>query len=294
MNNPYNFIDTVEQGSTNTGMQSDSIYIHDIAKTLQEILPNLYIASAEGRSDTNLKINTAETSGDGSFYLSKHYESATIKLKGFFKCRDTADLNLHTQTMNRWLQLPQFKFSFLDERDYYRVGTFSSFEIEEGTLQPEVTMTIECADPFKYKNDLTEHNQYYDFTDNDIYNMGILQNGRGKPESIEISWSSDVSGEFYNGFEIKSLSKNDDIVRKIKINQFSDNSNGASTCVLEIRLNATDGIYCYLNGEPMNKIVDITSDIYDFTIGSGEHFYVDTTPQFVANATFKFRTRDLG
>lgn len=295
----YNFREIYEKYSESEEelFQSDSIYIHELAKTLQDILPNLFITSAEGRSNTKINVSTAKTSGDGSFYLSKHYDSLTIKLKGFLSCSSTEELNLHTQAMNRWLQLPQFKFSFLDERDYYRVGTFSNFEVEEGTLEPSVTMTIECADPFKYKNDLVEYNQYYMFTHNDIYSCGILQNGRAKPESIEISWSGDVSGEFYNGFEIQCRGREDqgdELKRKIKINQFSDNSNGASTCVLEMRLNATDGVYCYLNGEPMNKIVDITSDIYDFTIGIEDHFYVDTTPKFVTNAKFKFRTKDLG
>lgn len=277
----YIFKDTIPQEHSNTSTRraSDDVYLHEYNKYLTDILPNLKIISADGRSSAKVKINSADKSGDGSIFLSRKFESLTIKLKCKLFAKDINDYNNHINVMHANLHVGKMKFSFHDERDFWRNGVFSNIEVEEGTLKPIITFDIVCSDPFKYKewtfdNGKIPLGENYKYLSSAWVDLGIKEdNGLYQPKKIVVEYplNSSVVSE---GILIEACDQNGKVIKTIKTLPYSE---WRQQNKIEIYFKSDNGFYMFINGYANNSYLDISSNIADFGVSKDGFIRIKNT-----------------
>ena len=144
--------------------------------------------SAEGRSSFKRSINSQELSSDGSMYLSSRIPAKELKVNFFWHTKSIDEYNQKLKQLKRILYKPQVKIRFLDEQNFFYVGTVTDLELEKVTLRSKGTITIMCNQPFKFSDAKTIESLNSDITISDkdlIYPV--------KPKKITIIPSEDGS-----------------------------------------------------------------------------------------------------
>lgn len=145
--------------------------------------------NADGRSNFKRSINAQELTGDGSLYLSSRIPSKELKINFYWKTKSIDDYNQKLQHIKRILYKPQVKIRFLDEMNFYYVGSVTEFTLEKVTLTTKGSITFMCSDPFKYSDAKTIESFDNEITISDpelIYPT--------KPKKITIIPNKDGSG----------------------------------------------------------------------------------------------------
>lgn len=144
--------------------------------------------SAEGRSSFKRSINTQELASDGSMYMSSRLPEKELKINFFWHTKSIDEYNQKLQQLKRILYKPQCKVRFLDEQNFFYVGTVTELELEKVTLRSKGTITIMCNQPFKFSDAKTIESLNSDITISDkdlIYPV--------KPKKITIIPNTDGS-----------------------------------------------------------------------------------------------------
>lgn len=144
--------------------------------------------SAEGRSSFKRSINSQELSSDGSMYLSSRIPAKELKVNFFWHTKSIDEYNQKLKQLKRILYKPQVKIRFLDEQNFFYVGTVTDLELEKVTLRSKGTITIMCNQPFKFSDAKTIESLNSDITISDkdlIYPV--------KPKRITIIPNTDGS-----------------------------------------------------------------------------------------------------
>lgn len=269
---------------------SDSIYFPRFGKNIEELLPKFTTTSAKGRGCQKVNVKTADTSGNGAFFLSKKYEPLEIELNGYLRCSSAEELNKHIEAMQRWLQFDELQFNFHDDPKRYHVGTIAGYEVEEGTLSPKVTIKIKCSDPFLYGYDAYNYNMDGSALSwDDYFYFGVVnQNEEIEPEKLVIEYNLD-SSVVSEGVVIKSFNPDGSEAHLIKTLPYSE---FRSDNVMEIFTKGTEGHYCRVNGYWNDKVLDISSDISNFGLKDGGNIKIEN--QDINNAYYVLRSKDLG
>lgn len=144
--------------------------------------------SAEGRSSFKRSISTQELASDGSMYMSSRLPEKELKINFFWHTKSIDEYNQKLQQLKRILYKPQCKVRFLDEQNFFYVGTVTELELEKVTLRSKGTITIMCNQPFKFSDAKTIESLNSDITISDkdlIYPV--------KPKKITIIPNTDGS-----------------------------------------------------------------------------------------------------
>lgn len=144
--------------------------------------------SAEGRSSFKRSISTQELASDGSMYMSSRLPEKELKINFFWHTKSIDEYNQKLQQLKRILYKPQCKVRFLDEQNFFYVGTVTELELEKVTLRSKGTITIMCNQPFKFSDAKTIESLNSDITISDkdlIYPV--------KPKKITIIPNKDGS-----------------------------------------------------------------------------------------------------
>lgn len=286
----YRFKDTVPTSGDDRQFAKDSIYIHDLNLNIQEISPVLKIVSCSGRNDVSVKINTADSGGDGDFYLSQKIEPVNFELKGFLDCKTNDELKANVEAIYRWLINRRFWFSFEDERNFKRLGEIKECKLEEGTIKPDVKIKIQCDDPFKYGVDEEVYNiNGGNFSKDDVFKLGV-RNSKGyiQPYKLSIKYRLD-SSVVSTGITVKAYNANDNVVSTIKTLPYSEFRDENT---MELYFKAQGGEYLFVNDYPATKYLDISSELSSFGICEGGRFEIEND-DFI-EAKVHFRIKDLG
>lgn len=149
--------------------------------------------NVEGRESFKRSINAQEMVGDGSLYLSSRIPSKTLKVNFYWHTNTIEEYNRDVKKLKVILYQQQIKIRFLDEQDYFYIGTVEELSFEENGLTTKGSLTINCSDPFKYSDEkqIDTYNGQFTINDKDlIYEVKpkrliIIPNSDGS--SIEIS-----------------------------------------------------------------------------------------------------------
>ena len=108
--------------------------------------------NVEGRSSFKRSINSQELASDGSMYLSSRLPQKELKINFYWKTKDIKEYNQKLQQLKKIIYKPQVQIRFLDEQNFFYVGTATELELEKVTLSTKGTITITCNQPFKYSD----------------------------------------------------------------------------------------------------------------------------------------------
>lgn len=262
----YYFTDTNEQTRNNFNKAPDDLYIHEYNKYLSDLLPKLKIFSVKGRGNAEVNVSNAEKSGNGSIFVSRKFNSRVYEIEGRLFTETTNELNQHVFTLHSDLHVGKLTFSFHDSKDFFFNGFFASIDVEEGVLHPKVSITLECQDPFLYKEwpwnhgkiPLKEENAYTAWRE-----LGVKEvTGLYQPKKIVIEYplSSSVISE---GMLIESCNSDGKVVKTIKTLPYSE---WREHNKIEIYFKSDNGNYMFINGYANNSYLDISSNISDFGV----------------------------
>lgn len=108
--------------------------------------------SVEGRQDFSRKINSVDSSGDGTMYLSSKLDEREIAVNFYFEADTVKDFNSQMSKLKSVLREPNQKISFADDPTHYFIGT-PKLEVTAGTLTPTGKITFTLNDPFLYEEE---------------------------------------------------------------------------------------------------------------------------------------------
>lgn len=108
----------------------------------------------EGREDFKRDINSAESSGDGTYYLSSRIEERELVVNFTLESNSIDEYNSSMKLLKQILRVPNKAISFADDPEYHFIGT-PKLEVDAGTLNPKGTITFTVNSPFKVGNQKT-------------------------------------------------------------------------------------------------------------------------------------------
>lgn len=108
----------------------------------------------EGREDFKRDINSAESSGDGTYYLSSRIEERELVVNFTLESNSIDEYNSSMKLLKQILRVPNKAISFADDPEYHFIGT-PKLEVDAGTLNPKGTITFTVNNPFKIGNRVT-------------------------------------------------------------------------------------------------------------------------------------------
>ena len=155
---------------------------------LDDEIQSFETLSVEGRNDFKRSINAQESSEDGSMYLSSRIPAKQLKVNFYWKTQNIEAYNDGLKKLKFILYQPEVKINFLDEKEFYYIGTVEDFALEEPTLTAKGTITINCSNPYKFSDikEIESFNNQFTVNDKDL----IYPN---KPKKITIIPSADGS-----------------------------------------------------------------------------------------------------
>ncbi|MBW7985196.1 distal tail protein Dit [Lactobacillus helveticus] len=144
--------------------------------------------NVEGRNDFKRSINAQELSEDGSIYLSSRIPAKQLKINFYWKTQNIEAYNAELKKLKSILYQPEVEIKFLDEKDFYHIGTVEEFALEDPTLTTKGTITINCSNPYKFSDvkEIESFDNQFTVNDNDL----IYPN---KPKKITIIPNADGS-----------------------------------------------------------------------------------------------------
>lgn len=267
----YKFTDTVEEPvKVSDSLNPDAIVlIKESNQTLEELVDGYKTITTKGRNLRDVDVMTADTGGNGKYYLSKRYKEIDFEITGVVYCENSKELNEKVRKIFNLLNVNELEFTFFDEREWKRTGLVVSVEVEAGVLNAKVTIKINCPDPFKRKiinehKNLSEDEKY-----NDWLSYGIKEHsGLYQPKKLVINYNlaSTVTSE---GIKIDACDLDGNVVKSIKTLPYSEIREQNT---MEIKFKSSDGKYLSINGYDGTRFIDISSNIADF--GVPENGYI--------------------
>ena len=126
--------------------------------------------NVEGRESFKRSINAQEMVGDGNLYLSSRIPSKTLKVNFYWHTNTIEEYNRDVKKLKVILYQQQIKIRFLDEQDYFYIGTVEELNFEENGLTTKGSLTINCSDPFKYSDEkqIDTYNNQFTISDADL------------------------------------------------------------------------------------------------------------------------------
>lgn len=142
--------------------------------------------NVEGRNDFKRSINAQELSEDGNMYLSSRIPAKQLKVNFYWKTQNIEAYNDGLKKLKFILYQPEAKVKFLDETDFYYIGTVEELALEEPTLTTKGSITINCSDPYKFSDakEIESFDSQFTINDKDL----IYPN---KPKKITITPNAD-------------------------------------------------------------------------------------------------------
>lgn len=155
---------------------------------LDDEIQSFETLNVEGRNDFKRNINAQESSEDGSMYLSSRIPAKQLKVNFYWKTQNIEAYNSGLKKLKFILYQPEVKIKFLDEKDFYYIGTVEDFALEDPTLTTNGTITINCSNPYKFSDikEIESFNNQFTVNDKDL----IYPN---KPKKITITPNVDGS-----------------------------------------------------------------------------------------------------
>lgn len=137
---------------------------------LDDEIQSFETLSVEGRNDFKRSINAQESSEDGSMYLSSRIPAKQLKVNFYWKTQNIEAYNDGLKKLKFILYQPEVKIKFLDEKEFYYVGTVEDFALESPTLTTKGTITINCSNPYKFSNikEIESFNNQFTINDKDL------------------------------------------------------------------------------------------------------------------------------
>lgn len=144
--------------------------------------------NVEGRNDFKRSINAQELSEDGSMYLSSKIPAKQLKVNFYWKTQNIEAYNDGLKKLKFVLYQPEVKIKFLDEKEFYYIGTVEDFTLETPALTTKGTIGINCSNPYKFSDvkEIESFDNQFTVTDEDL----IYPN---KPKKITIIPNADGS-----------------------------------------------------------------------------------------------------
>lgn len=148
---------------------------------LDDEIQSFETLNVEGRNDFKRTINAQELNEDGSMYLSSRIPAKQLKVNFYWKTQNIEAYNDGLKKLKFILYQPEVKINFLDEKEFYYIGTIEDFALEEPTLTAKGTITINCSNPYKFSDikEIESFNNQFTVNDKDL----IYPN---KPKKITI------------------------------------------------------------------------------------------------------------
>lgn len=265
----YEFHEVLERYTPEpqTVYNPDTIFFTNDKKVLEEVFDGFKTYTASNRGVGSKNISTAETSNNGSVFLSQKYSARTIEIRG----RIERNLNQVLNKMNQFFSQDLIKFSFYDEKDYVFEGNFQISNVEEGTLTPEVKININLFDPFKYSKDTYTLNSGLPFHVDGDYICDL--NGGYRP--VRINFEADMTDNITFTVVSSDPKRNG---KKIKFVKYTGTHLGY--------ISFDEGGQLYIGGALSNSYLDISSDIYSFVLGEGDKIETNAT---MCSAEFRMK-----
>lgn len=265
----YEFHEILERYTSESQIvySPDTILFTDTGKVLEEVFEGFRTYTASNRGVGSKNISTAETSNNGVVFLSQKYSARTIEVRG----RIERNLNQVLNQMNKFFSQDLIKFSFYDEKDYIFEGSFQISSVEEGTLTPEVKISINLFDPFKYSKDTYTLNSGSPFHIAGDYICDL--NGGYRP--IKINFEADMTNNVTFTVVSSNPQRNG---KRIKLVKYAGVHSGY--------ISFDEGGQLYIGGALSNSYLDISSDIYSFVLGEEDKIETNATR---CSAEFKMK-----
>lgn len=246
----------------------DTIYFTKDKKTLEELFDGYRTFTASNRGVGSKQLFTADTSSDGSVFLTQKYTSRVIEIEGQIQ----KDLNATLDRMNKYFSEEEISFSFYDEKQFEFKGIFQISQVEEGSNTPMIKISIQLTNPFKYANDTYTLNAGTPF--NIISNIGICDaNGGYRP--TRISFTADMTSNIT--FTVKSTDNRRN-GKHIKLTPYAGTHSGY--------IDFDKGGQLFIGGALSNTYLDISSDLFSFVLNNGDTIETNAT---TCSAEFKMK-----
>ena len=144
--------------------------------------------NVEGRNDFKRSINAQELSEDGSLYLSSRIPAKQLKINFYWNTQDVGAYNAELKKLKFILYQPEVKIRFLDEKEFYYIGTVEDFALETPALTTKGTIEISCSNPYKFSDikEIESFDNQFTVNDKDL----IYPN---KPKKLTIIPNADGS-----------------------------------------------------------------------------------------------------
>lgn len=167
--------------------------------------------TVSGRESLSRQLNSPDSSGDGSIYLSSRLDSRKIEVEFELNTKTVTEFNLATTKLAAILYEPNVKILFNDDKNFHYVGSVTSYELDKPLLITKGKIEIECPDPFKYSEVRTLQLQSNVATvvDKDIIYPQL-------PKTIEFVPSANISS-FWASCMSKKITLNETVAAGVKI-----------------------------------------------------------------------------
>lgn len=164
----YNFRDILPTDEVNEkNISSEALLIND--KTIESQIPQYQTLTVTGRGPLAYEINSESLDGmDGKRYVDSSFPERNIAVAYLLTTSSATEMIEAQDKLAAILMDKQFRFSFMDQKDWYFTGTVSDVsDPEEGKLQAKGSFTITASDPRKYSTEqsITSTDGTYQFTD---------------------------------------------------------------------------------------------------------------------------------
>lgn len=135
---------------TNQPEPSQAMYVN--GKYLEQVVTGYRTLKVEGREPLNIETENIEISTrDGSRYKRRRVASRTLTIHFALTASSSSEFATRFDTLKSYLyKIENSQLVFDDENRVYYVGTYKNIKISYSGLTATGTISIECADPFKY------------------------------------------------------------------------------------------------------------------------------------------------
>jgi len=145
----YDFINTDEVQMSDV-LPSETCILDGIAIDVE--IPEFTTLTVSGREAKGRSLNTADIAGrDGSLFMSSQLESRVLTV--LYKVEATSNQHFRDvfNRLNVLLHKKQHQISFMDELDYFYIGTLETVDdVPAGTNTIVSSLSFFCSDPYKY------------------------------------------------------------------------------------------------------------------------------------------------
>lgn len=148
------FVEMAKQEYHSEGLPSECLIINGVP--MEHQVEGFRTLAVQGRELRGRTVNALGRKGkDGSLFLNSNVEPRILTVRYELKASDNSSFREAFNRMNILLREEQLNIRFLDELEYFYVGTLGFVtEVPYGRNTVVSELTFYCADPYKYNDPL--------------------------------------------------------------------------------------------------------------------------------------------